>query len=46
MNRLLETLDHPIVFVVILTIAVFAMKTLLEAGFKTVGWSGPSAIFE
>lgn len=46
MNRLMSTLDHPIVFVLFLTIAVLGMKSLLEAGFKTVGWSGPTAITE
>jgi len=42
----METLDHPIVFVLFLTIAVLGMKTLLEAGFKSLGWPGPTAIAE
>jgi len=46
LTRLLETLDHPIVFVLFLTIAVLGMKALLEAGFKGLGWSGATAIVE
>jgi hypothetical protein len=46
LNRFLSTIDHPIFFVLFLTLAVLGTKTLLEAGFKSVGWSGPTAVVE
>lgn len=46
MGRFLEQIDHPILFVLFLTLAVLGTKALLEAGFKTLGWSGPTALAE
>lgn len=46
MSKLVEELDHPIPFVLAITIAVMCMSALLTWGFKAAGLPGPAALFQ
>lgn len=41
-----DSLDHPIPFVFLMTIAVFCTAALLTWGFKAAGWPGPASLFQ
>jgi hypothetical protein len=44
--KLVEALDHPIIFILFVTLAVCGMSTMLTWGFKSLGWSGPAAVVQ
>lgn len=46
MNKALDALDHPVIFIFFVTLAVCGMSALLTWGFKTLGWTGPAALFQ
>lgn len=46
MERILDTLDHPIMFVFFMTLAVFGTAAVATWGFKRLGWTGPAAFFQ
>lgn len=41
----LARFDHPLVFLIVMTLGVYAVGNLLGVGFRTLGWSGPAAFF-
>jgi hypothetical protein len=43
-GKVLDALDHPIVFVFFITLAVLGMSSLLTWGFKAAGLPGPAAL--
>lgn len=43
-NKVVESLDHPIVFIFFTTLAVLGMSALMTWGFKRAGMSGPAAL--
>ena len=45
-GKLVQALDHPIVFIFFVTCAVAGMMTLLTWGFKSIGATGPAAVFQ
>lgn len=45
-GELLDSLDHPIVFVVLMTIAVVSLAAIFVWLFKAAGWPGPAALFQ
>lgn len=42
----LEKLDHPLVFLLTLTIGVFATAAFLSWGLAKLGWTGPLGLFK
>lgn len=40
-----EALDHPIFFLVVVTVGVFAMASVFRWGFKAANLPGPAAVF-
>lgn len=40
----LRKLDHPIVFLLVITLGVVGMMAVLSWGFTALGWSGPLAV--
>lgn len=38
--------DHPIVFLFVITVGVFAMAGLISWFFASVGWTGPLGLFK
>lgn len=45
-GKLLDSLDHPIVFVILMMFAVVAMAAIFVWLFKAVGWPGPAALLQ
>lgn len=45
-GKLVEALDHPIVFVLFITMAVIGMSALLTWGFKKAGLPGPATLVQ
>lgn len=45
-SELLDGLDHPIFFSLVITIVVVAWLAIFTWGAKSVGWSGPAALFQ
>ena len=45
MDELRESLDHPIFFVVVVTVAVFCMASIFRWGAKAAGWPGAATVF-
>lgn len=45
-GELRNSLDHPVFFVLVLTIAVFCMAAIFAWGLKAAGYAGPAAIFD
>lgn len=45
MDELRESLDHPIFFLLVVTIGVFALGACISWGLKAAGLPGPAAIF-
>lgn len=43
-NKVLDAMDHPIVFVFFMTLAVLGASALLTWGFKAAGLPGPAAL--
>lgn len=41
-----KKMDHPIVFLVVMTIGVFATASVLSWGAKSMGWSGIVGFFK
>ncbi|HEY2300522.1 MAG TPA: hypothetical protein VGH66_01435 [Acidimicrobiales bacterium] len=41
-----DALDHPVFFVLVMTIAVVCMSSMLTWGFKAVNMPGPAALFQ
>lgn len=41
-NKVIESLDHPVIFVVLITFAVCGCSALLTWGFKAAGLPGPA----
>lgn len=46
MERTLDALDHPLLFILFMTMAVFATAALLTWAFKSLGWTGPANFFQ
>lgn len=44
MKKTLDALDHPIVFVFFLTLAVIGMQSVLTWAFKSLNAPGPAAL--
>jgi hypothetical protein len=40
-----ETLDHPVLFVLLMTIAVFCMAAVIQWGAKAAGFGGLATVF-
>lgn len=45
-DELRDSLDHPVFFVLVLTIAVFCTAAVYSWGFKAMGWPGPAGLFQ
>lgn len=45
-NEFVDALDHPIVFVILLTIAVASMMSIFTWGAKAANLPGPAALFQ
>lgn len=43
--KTVDALDHPLPFLLAITIAVFAVRAFAKWGFARLGWSGPLAFF-
>lgn len=43
-SKILDALDHPVLFIFFVTLAVLGMSALMTWGFKTLGWTGPAAL--
>lgn len=39
-------LDHPVFFVVVITVAVVCMSAIFSWGFKAAGFPGPAGLFQ
>lgn len=46
MSEFLDALDHPIVFVVLMTVAVACTMAIATWGFKSANLPGPAALFQ
>lgn len=44
MENLRESLDHPLFFLIVITIGVMAMSSLFTWGFKAAGLHGAAAV--
>lgn len=42
----LSELDHPLVFLFVMTLGVFAMAGLISWGLSSIGWTGPLGVFK
>lgn len=42
----MEKLDHPLVFLLVMTIGVFAMASVISYILVMLGWTGPLGIFK
>lgn len=40
-----EALDHPILFLVVITVGVAAMSAIFRWGFKAANMPGPASVF-
>jgi hypothetical protein len=40
----LDSLDKPIIFLIVITMGVIAMMALLSWGFSALGWTGPLSL--
>lgn len=38
--------DHPIVFLLVMTIGVFSVAAILSWAFASMGWTGPLGLFK
>lgn len=45
-DEVIDALDHPIIFSLVITIVVVAWMAILTWGFKAAGWPGPAALFQ
>lgn len=45
-EELRDALDHPIFFVVVMTVAVVCMAAIFVWLFKAAGFQGPAALFQ
>lgn len=45
-NKVIESLDHPVVFVVLITFAVCGCSALMTWGFKAAGLAGPATLVQ
>jgi hypothetical protein len=41
-----DSLDHPIVFLVLITVGVVALAAIFVWLFKAAGWPGPAMLFQ
>ncbi len=46
MNEFLNSLDHPVVFVFLMAIAIACALAVMTAGAKAAGLPGPAALFQ
>lgn len=46
MGKFLDGLNHPLPFVLFMTLAVVGMSALLTSAFKRLGMPGPAAVFQ
>lgn len=46
MSRIVELIDHPLLFALAMTLMVVPMMALLTALFKYLGWAGPAALVQ
>ena len=46
MGRIVELMDHPLLFALAITLMVVPMMALLTALFKWLGWAGPAALVQ
>lgn len=44
--ELLKKLDHPILFILFLLLALKGLEALGTWGFKSLGWAGPAALLQ
>jgi hypothetical protein len=44
-EQLLNALDHPVFFAIVMTIVVFSLAAVFSWGFKAANLPGPAAIF-
>jgi len=45
-RSLVDTLDHPIPYVLAMTVAIMCMAALLTWGFKAAHMPGPASLFQ
>lgn len=45
-GEVLEALDHPIFFSLLITLVVVCWMAFFTWGFKAIGWPGPAALFQ
>lgn len=45
-KKVLDSLDHPIIFIFFVTLAVCGTMSLLTWGFKAAGMAGPAAVVQ
>jgi hypothetical protein len=45
MSNFLDNLNHPLLFLIAVTIGVVAMQAALAAAFGAVGWKAAQAVF-
>ncbi len=45
-GEFLDSLDHPIVFVVLMMFAVLSLAAIFVWLFKAAGWPGPAALLQ
>lgn len=43
---MLDSLDHPVVFILFVSLAVCGMLAILTWGAKAAGWSGAAAVLQ
>lgn len=41
-----DSLDHPVFFVLVITVAVVCMASLISWGFKAANMPGPAGLFQ
>jgi hypothetical protein len=44
--ELIKKLDHPLLFLLFLMLALKGFEALLTWGFKSLGWAGPAALIQ
>lgn len=45
-KKLVETLDHPLIFAISLVMVIVPVMALMNWGFTELGWSGPASLFK
>jgi hypothetical protein len=46
MNDFIDGLNHPLLFVFFMLLALWGMASIVTYAFKAVGWQGPAALVQ